>query len=475
MPSLLPPPTFAAWDDLARSLRPRLASLRVAVYASGGAPYHHAALAALWGAVPRPLSADDIRAGGLEQVDVIVFPGGGARATTGLLRPLGVDGAQAVRDWVARGGMYVGSCAGSFLPTRTSAAYQAEHPEVAPLHMVCARLSNDDDSAFAGLTSPGVGVVELEVADAGHWLVEGLPPRFPIVHYNGPMFVPDEAAGSTLGRPQPAARFVGRDRDFTASEAFMDPQATEAAVFDRGVAAGALSVLSAHFGEGTVVLFGSHPEFGFDALQLGWGQGVRLFANALLHQAERRAGEGSRPVRDGVAGPVRLDPARWDDVPARLRSLTTRLAGLAAQADDLPWLEHGRVPAFLGRSPRQLWSEALERAALTSEAAADTVGGWLSQGATFGPEAADWLDHAAPTNQDFGAVGVLQLLDAIEAGVDQAEGALGQEPPVMQHAYDRFLDHPYHLLVGSYLGATGLVACLALALTVVGSGGFRRA
>ncbi len=467
MPSLLPPPTFASWDDLVRSLRPRLASLRVAVYGSGGAPYHHAALAALWGAVPQPLSAERIRAGGLEDFDVIVFPGGGARATTGLLRPLGVDGAEALRAWVARGGMYVGSCAGSFLPTRTSAAYQAEHPEVAPLHMVCARLSNDDDSAFAGLTSPGVGTVELELADPGHWLVDGLPQRFPIVHYNGPMFIADESVDPALGRPQPAARFLARGRDFTPSEAFLDPGASEAVVFDRGVAAGALSALSADFGDGTVVLFGSHPEFGFDALQLGWGEGVRLFANALLRQAERQGGARAAVGVTAAAGSLRLGPSRWDEVPTRLRRLTARFSDLSSSAGDLPWLEHGRVPAFLGRSPRQLWSEALDRATQTSAAAADTVGGWLAQGATFGPGAAAWLDSSAPPDQDFGAVGVLQLLDAIEAAVQQAADGLEQEPPVMQHAYDRFHDHPYHLLVGSYLGATGLMACLALALTVV--------
>ncbi len=469
MPSLLPPPTFAAWDDLVRSHRPRLASLRVAVYASGGAPYHHAALAALWGNVPQPLSAERIRAGGLEDFDVIVFPGGGARATTGLLRPLGVEGAEALRAWVARGGMYVGSCAGSFLPTRTSAAYQAEHPEVTPLHMVCARLSNDDDSAFAGLTSPGVGTVELELADPGHWLVDGLPQRFPIVHYNGPMFVADESVDPALGQPQPAARFLARGRDFTPSEAFLDPGAPEAAVFDRGVAAGALSALSADFGDGTVVLFGSHPEFGFDALQLGWGEGVRLFANALLRQAQRRAAAGAASSV-GLASspqPLRLEPARWDGVPDRLRRLTARFIELSSRAGDLPWLEHGQVPAFLGRSPRTLWCEALDRAAQTSTAAADTVGGWLARGATFGPGAAAWLDQAAPPDQDFGAVGVLQLLDAIETAVQEAVGRLEQEPPTMQHAYDHFLEHPYHLLVGSYLGATGLVACLALALTVV--------
>jgi glutamine amidotransferase PdxT len=117
-------------------MRPDLSELRVALYGSGGAPYHHAGLVALWGGDPVPLRADAIRNGALDGFDAIVFPGGGMRAMAGMLDPLGVEGAVAIRRWVAEGGMYLGSCAGSFLPAAvgdgTASSRASPRPASAP-------------------------------------------------------------------------------------------------------------------------------------------------------------------------------------------------------------------------------------------------------------------------------------------------------------------------------------------------------
>jgi hypothetical protein len=461
--------TTSWWTDLARDLRDELAGLRVAVYGSGGSPYHHAALAASWGALPVALSADAIRRGTLSDVDVIVFPGGGARAMAGMLDPLGVEGAAAIREWVAAGGMYVGSCAGSFLPAIVGDAYWGAHPESRELHMVCARLANGSDSEWEGLTSPGVGALDMEVTRPGHWLARDLPERFRLVHYNGPMFLPQGPTGgdARLGSVDGVARFVSRTPRFTPSEAFMaeDPSSVAAQVFDRGVAAGASTAIAAPYGEGVVVLYGSHPEFGFDAIQLGWGEGVRLFANALRHQAGRRSARA--PIR--VEGDETAARRSLGDAAERLGRLAGRFERLA-ESPAPEWVRPGCVPGFLGRSPTELWRDASADAARAARATAGYLSRLAGGEGTGVAAAGAWLDEVPPTGQDYGFMGLEQLVSAMEAGLDRGEAAIrAGGVACMEHAYAGLDAHPYHLIAASYLSAAGLSACAACSASVIGA------
>src|SRR5690606_15787322 len=69
----------------------QLPGLRAGVYGSGGAPWHHLALIAVNGGTPIVVRAEDISAGILSDLDVLIFPGGGALAMAGLLAPLGEE------------------------------------------------------------------------------------------------------------------------------------------------------------------------------------------------------------------------------------------------------------------------------------------------------------------------------------------------------------------------------------------------
>jgi hypothetical protein len=462
------------WDDLRHQLVDELRDLRVAVYGSGGAPYHHAGLAALWGARVEALGAEQIKAGALDGVDVIVFPGGGARAMGGMLDPLGTDGAAAVRAWVAQGGMYVGSCAGSFLPAIVGNAYWSAHPESRELHMVCARLANGVDSEWEGLTSPGVGVLEMEVSEPTHWLARDLPARFRLVHYNGPMFVPvdPERHDPRLGTVEGVARFVARTERFTPSEAFMGGAAGSAArVFDDGVGQGAFTAVATGFGEGLVVLYGSHPEFGVDAIQLGWGEGTRLFANALRHQASRRRGaSGAVAGRRAPAGAGDADRTRevLRTLAPRFERLSERFAAFAAEPPEA-WLREGCVAGFMGRTPTGVWRDALASAA---EVTASTARYLASLADRTGAEIVDvaaFVDEDAPAGQDYGFMGLRQLATAIESAMDASAARLQEPPECLEHPYDQLDRHPYQLLASSYLSAAGLAACAALSSAVVGA------
>jgi len=460
------------WDEARAVGRTSIGALRVAVYGSGGAPMHHAALVAHFGGTPRVLSAGAIRGGGLEDVDVIVFPGGGARAMSGLLGPLGEPGAAAIRAWVARGGMYVGSCAGAFLPARASASFWDANPEAHALHMVPAPLANASDSVWEGLTSPGVGRIGARVVATDHWLARGLPEAFALVHYNGPMFRIDPeaaAAGTTVG----VAAFDHRTAAFTPSEAFLTGPASPRAVaggtlFDRCAAEGAFTALASRFGDGTVVLFGSHPEFGFDTLQLGWGPGARLFLNALTHQAERTGGAARSPGSQdpGAAG----DPRDLlERVAGDLDAAAAEAEALRARPDVAPWLEPGFAPSFLGLTPSELWQRALRESTYTARRTAAYLRSVAHDGdparlRAHGP----WLTTDAPADQDYGFLGLRPLARRIREGQRLGAVRLSADPQPLAHAYDQFGSHPFQILVGSYLSVAGVIASAALAATVVG-------
>src|SRR5690606_5792729 len=261
----------------------RLAGLRVGVYGSGGAPWHHLALASVHGADVRIVRAEDIKAGRLEELDALVFPGGGALAMAGLIAPLGETGATAVRDWVERGGTYVGSCAGSVLPIALAGAADAAVPAARCLRLVNVPLANTGDETLGGLASPGVGRIVVRL-DTGHPYAEGLPERIELVHYNGPLFDVSRAGHEVTAFGWPVSATSG----FTPAERFLetpDEPFVGETTLERCVRLAAATALESRFGSGHVVLFGSHPEFGLDALGLGWSHGAQLLVAALAGTA----------------------------------------------------------------------------------------------------------------------------------------------------------------------------------------------
>lgn len=454
------------WTRLVEKHGNAFRGLRVGVYGSGGAPYHHAALLALWGCAPRPLRAEEIRAGALDALDVLIVPGGGFRAMSGLLAPLGVAGAGAVRAWVGAGGMYLSSCAGSVLPAELGEAYWRAHEEARQLHMVRAPLANGSDSVFEGLTSPGVGTIRVGVAEPDHWLARDLPAQLELVHYNGPLFdlagLPRPSAEHGLRQPEGVVAVQAAGDAFTPSEAFMGEVVGET-LLERCAARGAFAGITAPYGEGQVVLFGSHPEFGFDVLQLGWGPGVTLIANALAHQAARRGTLRKAALRgEGPAEGADASGGTLEEVAVRLERVAGLFHALAAEGPR-PWLEPGRAPSFMGRSPAALWREAAQRAARAAAEAATLVRRLEREDLR---PAARWLDDPPLANQDVGFMGLRQLTERAETALREACRRLDAPEP-LAHAYDGLQTHPFHLAVGSYLSAAGLSAAALLAAVAV--------
>jgi hypothetical protein len=442
---------------------PPLGGLRVGVYGSGGAPWHHLALAAAHGADVRAVRAEDVAAGRLAELDVLVVPGGGAVAMAGLLAPLGAEGAERIRRWVEAGGTYVASCAGSVLPLALDGAADAALPLARCLRMVDVPLANRGDATLGGLASPGVGRIRVRL-DAAHPFAAGLPAELDVVHYNGPFF--DLAAAPPGVRP--FAWPLAAGSAFTPAERFLPgangggPNAgAVATTFDRCVAAGAATGLEAAVGRGRVILFGSHPEFGLGPLLLGWGAGSALLVAALATVPRRAVpgdgGPGWAVRPESGASPTALAATAV----AGLERAAARFADLAS----LPpagWLDADHAAAFGGRTAADAWAPDARAAAATARAAARDLGGMVLDGADL-----PWLDDAPRPDQDFGAMGLTQLLERTHAMLGGAERLALEPPRRPAHAYDLFDAHPFHLALGSYLSAAGLVAAAALIVVVL--------
>lgn len=64
-------------------------------------------------------------------------------------------------------------------------------------------------------------------------------------------------------------------------------------------------------------------------------------------------------------------------------------------------------------------------------------------------------------------MGLLQLLQRLQRMLDQAEQRAAEMPQRPAHAYDLFDQHPFHLAVGSYLSAAGLVSAALLTVQIL--------
>lgn len=379
----------------------------------------------------------------------------------GQLARLDGTGASQVRRFVESGGTYLSSCAGTYnvleIDPRFENGWNAAHRE---LPMLSARSWLTDPDQSWGLRSPGIGVIRAAIGTEDHPLTVGLPPSLDVVYYNGPILEPTDPA------LQPLLVCLAPDgQRFTPGEALHGP-ASDALpstwmqqACDEGLLGGAYQAV----GEGWIVGFGLHPEFGPDPDMLAWERPARLLANAATW-ASRRPVRDPRPVvmhsdeSTDVVGLLETGRVSGDRIAAalaRLRDLST---------DPLPdWLSaeaHPR-PAF-GRDVVTLWKETTEGARTVAATLATDLERWYTayestpeptaEGGREDRDRSRRLLTAAPLEpaQDLGFKGVPALLDEVETLLDTltAGGVQGR----------------YRAVAMSYLSAAGILGDTRLLL-----------
>jgi hypothetical protein len=210
----------------------RAAPLRVALYRAPGVSLEaqEATLAALrsaGGFDARVVTPEDVRAGALAGVDVVVFTGGRGGVQG---EALGADGRQLVRDFVAAGGGYIGVCAGAYL------ALQGE-AEFYKLAIVAGRNLSGD------FWQRGEHTAEVrEVNEDPHASGSGRVRR--LFYANGP--VVERVSHPSIAPFVTLATFV--------SDFFMPAHGTQ-----RGEMPGTPAILASTFGQGRIILFSPNP------------------------------------------------------------------------------------------------------------------------------------------------------------------------------------------------------------------------
>lgn len=188
-----------------------------------------------------------IRAGDLARRRVLALSGGDTFAIAGAL---GAEGASRIEAWVRGGGLYLGSCAGAYLPLRSSKE-PLDH-----FNFVEAKIGNltailPEARKFREKFSQpyGCSFIYHPVREAVRITNYGHPPfsgteEFPAPLYGGPVLIP-------RGDVETLAWYSG----FTEKTAFLvDPELARETLF------GKAAVIRKRVGSGSFYLFGPHLE-----------------------------------------------------------------------------------------------------------------------------------------------------------------------------------------------------------------------
>lgn len=416
---------------------------RVAVYGGGGSPFHHAAALAADGHLLEFVFPPDIRAGVLEGFDVFAMPGGAYRAMLGHLEPLGPEGARAIAKFVAGGGMFTGSCAGAYIAATVARSFVEACPFQPQMQLTSARVWNEADGEFLGMQSPGVGRIRVRTVLPDHPVMEGMPESFQITHYNGPFFRGGEAL----------LKVAGTETEFTPAERFLDRGESARLMIDSAVAEGVADLTVDRYDRGRVVLFGSHPEFGFSLGMDDDQAPVRMLRNAVRWQVaeapDRRPHVAVRPgpVSDGS------DPLEHAaELGARSRAA---IDWLAAREDQPVWLQPAHAIHFFGLSASEIWRRSLALIPRYLAEVESTIG-------EVDPAVVHFRQPADET-YDGGYHGVLALLEQVARMLELARANWTLEPGrPSRNPYHLATSNPYHLVAGSYLSAAGRAVGAAL-------------
>ena len=173
----------------------------------------------------RKVTPLEIRQGVLTNLQVLIMPGGSGKKQATNLETSGVD---AIREFVRKGGGYVGFCAGSYLAS-------CQYPY--SLHIINSRVVDREH------WNRGTGTVHLKLTAKGREILGHPEAEVEVYYGQGPLFAPTNEVGL--------------------------PSYTELATYgseivkngaSSGVMLNTTAISLAEFGEGRVVCFSPHPE-----------------------------------------------------------------------------------------------------------------------------------------------------------------------------------------------------------------------
>lgn len=171
------------------------------------------------------LTAEQIRYGRLDGLDILIQPGGSGG---GQGRHLGAPGREKIRGFVRGGGGFIGICAGAYLAS-------AHYPW--SLNLLDAKVIDTRH------WNRGNATVDIALTDAGREVLSTTKEKLQIHYAQGPLLAP-------ANRPE--------IEDYTEMARFETEVAKNGA--PKGVMIGTTAIARGRFGQGRVICFSPHPE-----------------------------------------------------------------------------------------------------------------------------------------------------------------------------------------------------------------------
>ncbi len=191
------------------------------------------------------LDERDIAAGALSRVDIFFVSGGD---TFAIAHGLGKTGADAIEKFVSCGGIYIGACAGAYLPLNSSL------PPLNQFNFVASRIANLTKDLPEAVAKPEKFCTEYGCRYVYHPVREGLQLRLSGWGRDG-QYVEAPLYGGPAFLPSDDAEVLAEYADFTDSTEFL---------IDREIAGRALlgtaAAIKKNYGKGVFYLFGPHFE-----------------------------------------------------------------------------------------------------------------------------------------------------------------------------------------------------------------------
>jgi len=255
------------------------------------------------------LDERDIAAGALAGVDVLFVSGGD---TFAIAHGLGKSGADAIEKFVRCGGIYIGACAGAYLPLNSSL------PPLNLFNFVAARIANLTKDLPEAVAKPEKFCTEYGCRYVYHPVREGVRLRLSGWGRDG-QYVEAPLYGGPVLLPSDDVEVLAEYAGFTESTEFL---------IDRDIAGASLlgnaAAIKKDYGSGTFYLFGphfEHPDY--------------HEANGLLFEIFNGI---KTSQRSGAAGTVR-QPVEKKQYLAFLSAVSNaRIMALALERSSYSWL-----------------------------------------------------------------------------------------------------------------------------------------
>jgi hypothetical protein len=234
---------------------------------------------------------EEVRQGRLKDYDLLIVPGG-PDAGESYYEGLGDTGYSEIRSFISNGGVYLGSCAGSYFPLSGAKG--------TPMEQVWLNLVPVTDLEGLDYWRTGTGFVRLSVEDINHpvmyGLAMGVPSTLDMIYWEGPAF--------HIIQPD-SVKLIATYKDYIASgshpptwDISCNPIAEEAMKWYNPLTLqrfndhlkGKGAIIEAQYGKGHMILLSPHAEFGTCGTSptMEGNPNFLLLMNSLYHLSNKR-------------------------------------------------------------------------------------------------------------------------------------------------------------------------------------------